>query len=127
MRALHSCAKQLPSLVLSSQCRCSGPSARVATVCSAVDQLLGFTGKVHVVSDIHTDHPPNLLWTQRVQKSEAFREDVLILAGDVTHELGLLQQSLTCLVEAFKAVFFTVGNHELWTARQDLTVSRCVH
>ncbi len=47
------------------------------------------------------------------------REYVLLVSGDVSDELGALEQALACLAAKFAAVFYCVGNHELWIRKKD--------
>jgi 3',5'-cyclic AMP phosphodiesterase CpdA len=44
---------------------------------------------------------------------------VLILAGDVTDALGLLDWTLGTLARKFRQVLFVPGNHELWVIRDE--------
>jgi predicted phosphodiesterase len=69
--------------------------------------------RVFALSDIHVDYDVNARWIQGLSKSD-YREDVLILAGDVTHKLSLLAWCLSALAARFKRVLFVPGNHELW-------------
>src|SRR5690606_29006357 len=41
-------------------------------------------------------------------------DDILILAGDVTHKLSELAATLDVLAARFAKVLFVPGNHELW-------------
>ena len=67
-------------------------------------------GRVFCVSDLHTDHQANLEWCRALADSDEFKRDVLIVAGDVTSSLVLLEETLTLLVCAFAHVFFVPGN-----------------
>ena len=44
------------------------------------------------ISDVHTDNKDNLKWLQRLSTSR-YRNDVLLLAGDVAHKLDLLEET----------------------------------
>ncbi|CDJ63559.1 hypothetical protein, conserved [Eimeria necatrix] len=50
---------------------------------------------------------------------EDFTKDVLILAGDVHHELEGLKDSLELFCSVFGHVTFVPGNHELWVTHKD--------
>lgn len=50
---------------------------------------------------------------------EDFTQDVLILAGDVHHELEGLKGSLELFCSVFGHVTFVPGNHELWVTHKD--------
>ena len=69
--------------------------------------------RVFALSDVHTDFRENL---QRVTalSTRIYRDDALILAGDVSHDLALLRKTLELFLQRFRYVFFVPGNHELW-------------
>ena len=48
-----------------------------------------------------------------------YREDALIVAGDVSDDLAVLRTTLRLLAARWKHVFFTPGNHDLWTRRAE--------
>ena len=72
--------------------------------------------RVFVVSDIHIDYQENRKWLSKLS-SVNYLEDILILAGDVTDELQLLEQCFHELSTKFLKVLFVPGNHELWVTR----------
>jgi len=72
--------------------------------------------RLYTCSDIHTDYPENLQW---VKEQPARLEDAVIVAGDVSHELGVLEETLSLFTKRFKNVFFVPGNHDLWLTRGD--------
>ena len=51
--------------------------------------------------------------------SSEYRQDVILVAGDVSDSLDTLEKTLQLLAAAFKAVFFVTGNHELWCRKQE--------
>ena len=67
--------------------------------------------RVFAVSDIHVDYAENLVWILSLDRKE-YANDILILAGDVTDKMALLEQVLVSLAASFKAVLFVPGNHE---------------
>ena len=69
--------------------------------------------RVFAVSDIHVDYAENLDWILGLDRNE-FANDILILAGDVTDKMALLERVFRSLTACFKAVMFVPGNHELW-------------
>ncbi len=69
--------------------------------------------RVFILSDIHVDFVENWQWIETVC-SDGFIDDVLILAGDVTHNFDLLKQCLGNLRPKFRELFFVPGNHDLW-------------
>lgn len=69
--------------------------------------------KVYTVSDLHVDYPENMEWILSLPE-EAYQADLLILAGDISHELSDLAKVFKSLTKKFKGVHFIPGNHELW-------------
>jgi predicted phosphodiesterase len=69
--------------------------------------------RVFALSDIHVDFAFNARWIRQISRLD-YRDDVLILAGDVAHKLALLDWCLRALVACFKKVLFVPGNHDLW-------------
>tara|TARA_B110000858_G_scaffold198091_1_gene262522 strand:- start:4676 stop:5437 length:762 start_codon:yes stop_codon:yes gene_type:complete len=78
--------------------------------------------RVFVVSDIHADYAENLAWILSLEHKE-YANDILILAGDVTDKMPLLEQVFIALAASFKAVLFVPGNHELWVQGEDFDCS----
>jgi predicted phosphodiesterase len=72
--------------------------------------------KIFATSDIHVDYDANKKWLNDLSMFD-YKDDVLIVAGDVTDSLPLLEWSLKILCRRFKCVLFVPGNHELWLAR----------
>ena len=66
------------------------------------------------ISDVHADAAANLEWLKALP---AHPHDALILAGDISHDLNVIAQTLDILVARFRHVFYGVGNHELWAMR----------
>ncbi|XP_078587070.1 acyl-carrier-protein phosphodiesterase PptH-like [Branchiostoma floridae x Branchiostoma japonicum] len=69
--------------------------------------------RILAISDIHVDYQNNLKWVESWPR-ERYMEDVLLLAGDVTDKLPLLESTLKTLLGKFQKVFYVPGNHELW-------------
>ena len=74
--------------------------------------------RVFAVSDIHIDYDANARWVADLSVAD-YQDDVLILAGDVTDKLRLLEWGLSTLAKRFEQVLFVPGNHELWVIRDD--------
>jgi predicted phosphodiesterase len=74
------------------------------------------------LSDIHVDYSENLNWIEAIS-SDKYRNDVLILAGDATDDLVLLERILSGLRVKFSSVLFVPGNHELWLREEDVDCS----
>lgn len=71
------------------------------------------------LSDLHTDIPGNM---RRLRECVGRMHDVeiCIVAGDVSHRLSILRDTLALLRTRFHEVFFVPGNHELWQLEQGL-------
>jgi len=74
--------------------------------------------RVFALSDIHIDYDVNAKWIANLSIAE-YQDDALILAGDVTDALRLLEWCLSALAKRFKKVLFVPGNHDLWVIRED--------
>lgn len=74
--------------------------------------------RVFALSDIHVDYKENAKWVANLSVGE-YRDDVLILAGDVSDTRRLLDWCLSTLVRRFKKVLFVPGNHDLWVIHDD--------
>jgi predicted phosphodiesterase len=72
--------------------------------------------RVFGLSDIHVDYEANAKWLNGISSGE-YRDDVLILAGDVTDSHALLAWCLGFLERRFRKVAYIPGNHDLWIIR----------
>lgn len=73
--------------------------------------------RVFALSDIHVDYDGNAKWIEQLSKFD-YQDDLLILAGDVTHKQSLLAWCLGALAARFHRVLFVPGNHDLWVLGQ---------
>lgn len=71
---------------------------------------------VYAISDLHVDYKENLNIITSLCR-EDYANDVLLVAGDVSDNLELLEVTLNHLQSVFHQVFFVPGNHELWIRR----------
>jgi hypothetical protein len=69
--------------------------------------------RVFATSDLHTDYTENFRWLTQLSDT-AYRNDALIVAGDVSDRLEIIRVTLLLLRSKFRHVLFTPGNHELW-------------
>lgn len=69
--------------------------------------------RVYAISDIHVDYQENRLWVDNLSRVE-YKKDTLILVGDVTDDLNLLEETFRKLGRRFYRVHFVPGNHDLW-------------
>jgi predicted phosphodiesterase len=74
--------------------------------------------RVFALSDIHIDYDANAKWVAGLSTTD-YKNDVLILAGDVTDTLRLLEWCVSSLANRFRQVLFVPGNHDLWVIRED--------
>lgn len=72
--------------------------------------------RIFALSDLHADYEPNARWLRNLSLYD-YQGDVLILAGDITDSLPLLEWCLRLVARRFRKVLFVPGNHELWTLR----------
>lgn len=73
--------------------------------------------RVFGVSDLHTDYQENMAWVRRLSTSW-YRNDILIVAGDVAETYSNFLITMSELKNRFRCVFFVPGNHDLWCRRE---------
>ena len=69
--------------------------------------------RIFAISDIHVDFQENQKWIDAVSEFD-YTDDILLLAGDVCHNLVRLKETLLQLRSIFNRLFFVPGNHDLW-------------
>ena len=69
--------------------------------------------RLFATSDVHADYKENFNWLKELSNT-AYRDDALIVAGDVSDRLEIIRETLLLLRAKFRHVLFTPGNHELW-------------
>eukprot|EP00929_Paragymnodinium_shiwhaense_P072627 TRINITY_DN36863_c0_g1_i1.p1 TRINITY_DN36863_c0_g1~~TRINITY_DN36863_c0_g1_i1.p1 ORF type:complete len:374 (+),score=49.29 TRINITY_DN36863_c0_g1_i1:54-1124(+) len=74
--------------------------------------------RLWAISDIHTDCKENRAWVEQLSNTE-FKQDAILVAGDVSDSRAILERTLRTLVAKFQTVFFTPGNHDLWLGEED--------
>lgn len=87
---------------------------QTVVVAAAPAQIGETVDRVFVVSDVHCDYTLNQEWLSLLKLGNFGPADVLLLAGDISDDLHLIQQCLITASQAFGRVFFVPGNHELW-------------
>lgn len=75
--------------------------------------------RLMAVSDLHVDYARNRLWVEELAAGDT-GTTALLVAGDISHQLALVEQTLRLLADRFAAVFFVPGNHDLWTTDDGL-------
>lgn len=73
--------------------------------------------RIFCVSDLHIEHANNRAWLERLSETE-YREDILILAGDLCDAMPLIEWGLDALAGRFRKVLYVPGNHDLWVLRE---------
>jgi len=83
--------------------------------------------RVFCTSDVHIDYAPNMEWVRTISSTD-YIHDALIVAGDVTHRLALLEDFFITLKSKFGYVFYVPGNHDLWLTddRNDPSIQHSV-
>lgn len=75
--------------------------------------------RLFAISDIHIDYPDNARWVEQVSDAD-YRNDLLILAGDLTEDRRLLAWCLGRFAAKFQKVLFVPGNHDLWVRNEPI-------
>ncbi|VEU43642.1 unnamed protein product [Pseudo-nitzschia multistriata] len=117
-------------------CAFSPPCARETPV-----HRLPEVRRVFCISDLHVDHPSNMEWLQAWSKGRARSDgnnndertddekaaaaagprttDLLVVAGDISHDPGKIEEALLLLRNHTEHVVFVPGNHEAWLSSSD--------
>ena len=69
--------------------------------------------RVFAVSDVHYDHPGAKEWAASLSKT-AYKDDTIILAGDIADTYTAVKYALKAFKAAFRRVFYVPGNHDMW-------------
>lgn len=69
--------------------------------------------KLYAISDLHLDHKANL--DAMYALPDEYRDDWLILAGDISNKVDLLKRCFDVFQYRFAKVFWVPGNHELYS------------
>ena len=78
--------------------------------------------RVFGISDLHVDYPENYNWVKSLSR-EDFRDDVLVLAGDISDRVPFFKKTLSLLAGKFRKVAFIPGNHDIWVNRNGISDS----
>lgn len=77
--------------------------------------------RIYLLSDLHMDYPANRQWLHDLCSASKNDDDgneggdtMMIVAGDVSHDLEILSWTFRTLKRRYDEVIYTVGNHELW-------------
>mmetsp|Transcript_7145 Transcript_7145/g.21789 ORF Transcript_7145/g.21789 Transcript_7145/m.21789 type:complete len:373 (-) Transcript_7145:129-1247(-) len=93
--------------------RWRAPGGRVKK-CNAVSSGVDASPAMPIVvlSDLHVDHPKNRQIVMDMASQQ--RDEAIVVAGDITHDLNKLEEALRSLARGYRRVLFVCGNHELW-------------
>ena len=69
--------------------------------------------RLALTSDLHVEHHAEVV-PLVIERAQALKPDVLIVAGDVSSQLPTLEAALTALRRAAPRLLFVPGNHDLW-------------
>lgn len=72
--------------------------------------------KLYAISDLHLNRQQN---RQAVVDLKPHPADWLIVAGDISASIKLFRAAIALLSQRFAQVFWTPGNHDLWTLPND--------
>ena len=73
--------------------------------------------RVFATSDIHADYKANAEWLGGLSTRD-YQDDILILAGDISDSVQVLDTSFQLLERRFAKVVYVPGNHDLWVTRE---------
>jgi len=69
--------------------------------------------RIWATSDLHIDYNKNKQWCYGLSNYD-YTDDILIIAGDVSHEILEVAHLFRKLAKKFKQLFFVPGNHDVW-------------
>ncbi|KAL7494940.1 hypothetical protein ACHAWT_003530 [Skeletonema menzelii] len=75
--------------------------------------------RVFLLSDLHCDYSENREWLSNLTTTDevnncSAEKTMILIAGDVSHDLQILRWTFQTLKQTFAEVAFVPGNHELW-------------
>lgn len=73
-------------------------------------------------SDLHTDYAQSLERIAQLSQHD-YRNDSILLAGDISHQVSTVETTLRLFTARFRHVFFVPGNHDLWLYKKDYSDS----
>lgn len=72
--------------------------------------------RVFALSDLHTDYADNMKLLEAMPQRP---DDVILLAGDISHDLDIVRKTFELFLSKFRFVFYCPGNHDLWITEKD--------
>ncbi|MCI4666017.1 MAG: metallophosphoesterase [Neomegalonema sp.] len=74
--------------------------------------------RLFAISDLHVDYSENARWIENLSTAD-YTQDLLILAGDISHVEERVAAGFHTLKHRFAEVFFVPGNHDLWIGGEE--------
>lgn len=74
--------------------------------------------RIQALSDIHVDYRQNMNFLLQISEYD-YVDDILLLAGDVSHITSLATEAFELLANRFHKVMFVPGNHDVWVSRNE--------
>lgn len=72
------------------------------------------SARIFAISDVHIDHGESVRrWAEGISNTE-FKNDILIVAGDLGDTYNALLIGLKIFKQKFRRVFYVPGNHDMW-------------
>jgi predicted phosphodiesterase len=100
------------------------PSSLQSSLSASVEGVtyLDHIYRVLCISDLHTDHAANMLWLENrtAHGDDLGENDLIVVAGDISHDIDTLEQTLALLLKRQCSVLFVPGNHEAWLNAKEL-------
>jgi len=70
--------------------------------------------RIFAISDVHIDHGDSVTnWANGISSTE-FRNDILLVAGDLGDTFNAIKIGLSTFKKKFRRVFYVPGNHDMW-------------
>lgn len=72
------------------------------------------SARIFAISDVHIDHGASVLqWAENISSTE-FKNDILLVAGDLGDTFNAVKRGLMLFKRKFHRVFYVPGNHDMW-------------
>eukprot|EP00984_Skeletonema_dohrnii_P028262 scaffold18187_cov118-Skeletonema_dohrnii-CCMP3373.AAC.3 len=86
--------------------------------------------RVLLLSDLHCDYSENREWLSNLATTDehnasSSEQTMILIAGDVSHDLQILRWTFQTLKQTFAEVAFVPGNHELWLDKSAAEGDKC--
>ncbi|MGH9916018.1 MAG: metallophosphoesterase family protein [Pyrinomonadaceae bacterium] len=82
--------------------------------------------RIFAISDLHTDFEVNYRLLDRLSTSD-YKNDVLVVAGDISHRMNVIKDTLSLLCSIFSKIVYVPGNHELWVRADEVDSIEKLH